>query len=158
MYKHILVPLDGSAFAEKVLPHVEVLAKQFGSQVTLVRATTPEVVIITEMTTQMTGQAPQPMMDTKPIVEAEQQEAEAYLSAVTERLKTEGIAVSYQRQEGSPAEVITKLAAELGVDLIAMTTHGRGGIQRVLLGGNADSVVRHAPCPVLLVRVHEAAG
>ena len=158
MYKHILVPLDGSEFAEKVLPHVEALAKQFGSQVTLVRATTPEVVIVTEMTSQMTGQPPQPAMDAKPIVEAEQQEAETYLKSVAEHLKGEGIDVQYQRQEGAPAEVITKLASRLGVDLIAMTTHGRGGLQRVVLGSDADAVVRHAPCPVLLVRAREAAG
>ena len=154
MYKQILVALDGSEFAEKIVPYVEALAKQFGSSVTLVRATMPAMALIAEMS----GAGQAPMMDPTPILEAERQETETYLSAMADRLKAEGIAADYKHPEGTPAEVILELARQPGVDLIAMTTHGRGGLQRAVLGSVADAVLRHAPCPVLLVRVLQPAG
>jgi nucleotide-binding universal stress UspA family protein len=57
--------------------------------------------------------------------------------------------------DGAASRAITGCALELEADLIAMTTLGRGGLGRAVLGSVADSVVRHAPCPVLLVRVDE---
>src|SRR2546425_719971 len=60
--------------------------------------------------------------------------------------------------EGAAREVIVERASALGVGLILMTTHGRGGLGRLVFGSTADSVLRHAPCPVLLVRIQAADG
>jgi nucleotide-binding universal stress UspA family protein len=56
---------------------------------------------------------------------------------------------------GAPHVEITEAARELGIDLIILSTHGRTGITRMLLGSTAEKVVRHAPCPVLIVRESE---
>jgi nucleotide-binding universal stress UspA family protein len=151
MYERILVALDGSDVAEQVLPHVEVLAEKFGSAVTLVQATTsPEMLAAASAQ----GAAPAgPVVDPTPIVESERQEASEYLDAIAQRLRGRDLAVDAKQSEGPPGEVIVELAGRLGTDLIAMTTHGRGGLQRLVLGSVADQVLRHAPCPILLVRV-----
>jgi nucleotide-binding universal stress UspA family protein len=149
MYKHILVPLDGSLLAEQVLPHVDALVAKFGSRVTLVRTISSRKKVIAAGT-------PFTFVNPTPIIEAEREEAEAYLAAWAKRLKSHGISVQYKCPEGSPAEVIVELAHQLAIDLIAMTTHGRSGLARVLLGSVAAGVVQNTPCPVLLVHMREA--
>ncbi|MBI3966397.1 MAG: universal stress protein [Chloroflexi bacterium] len=153
MYDRILVALDGSDLAERVLPYVEALAEKFGSVVTLVRATTPPGAL----TVGAPGSVPVPVpiLDPKPIVEAERRETSAYLSDLAIRLRSQGLTVACEQPEGFAADVIVMQAGALPADLIAMTTHGRGGLGRALFGSVADEVLRSASCPVLLVRVHD---
>jgi nucleotide-binding universal stress UspA family protein len=92
-------------------------------------------------------------MDPTPILEAEQSAARDYLDGVVARLQQHGLQVDAEHPEGHAADVIVRRAGELGVSLILMTTHGRSGLGRVVFGSVADSVLRHAACPVLLVRV-----
>ena len=94
-------------------------------------------------------------VDPTPVIEAERKEAGIYLANITDRLKSQGLAVQRRQLEGPPAEAIVELAGQIGTDLIAMTTHGRGRLKRIFLGSVADAIVRHASCPVLLVRVHK---
>jgi nucleotide-binding universal stress UspA family protein len=153
MYQNIVVALDGSEFAERVLPYVEELAAKFGSSLQLVYATTAGSVIIAE-TAGMPADAGA-IVDPTPIIEAQQGEAEAYLSGVAKRLSAKGLNVSYSHPEGQAAEVICALAKDSGADLIAMTTHGRRGVARAILGSTAENVLHKAICPVLVVRVHD---
>lgn len=74
------------------------------------------------------------------------------LERLGRELSEEGLAVETEVAEGDPAEVIVDRAAELGVGLVAMGTHGRSPLGRVFLGSVARRVVQHAPCPVLTVR------
>jgi nucleotide-binding universal stress UspA family protein len=155
MYARILVPLDGSALAERVLPYVETLAHRFDSTILLVRATTPPEEITPAAPagpTPLTG----PTFDPLPVLEAEVRAAATYLAAMAERLTEAGLAVESIQQDGAPAAVILDTARTREVDLIAMTTHGRGGLARLAFGSVADEVLRHAPCPVLLVRAQPA--
>ncbi len=164
LYTHILVALDGSEFAERILPYVEELAEKFGSTLTLVQATVSATSLVS---TTAPGAAPAagPLVGPAPvgttpanpmeIVEAQRREASNYLSQLAERFRGRNFAVNYEHQEGPAAEVILERARELGVDLIAMTTHGRSGLGRLVLGSVADEVMRHALCPVLLVRIRE---
>ena len=94
-------------------------------------------------------------MDPTPVLEAEESSAADYLSGVEQRLRLKGVQVSSEHPEGDAAEVIVERAKALDVSLILMTTHGRGGLTRLVFGSAADAVLRHAACPVLLVRVHE---
>jgi nucleotide-binding universal stress UspA family protein len=149
MYKRILVALDGSPLAEQVLPHVDALVAKFGCHVTLVRAISSRERIIA-------AETPFTFVDPTPIIDAEREEAEAYLGACAKRLNSQGLPAQYECLEGSPAEVIAELARQLAIDLIAMTTHGRSGLARVLLGSVAAGVVQNTPCPVLLVHIGEA--
>ncbi len=155
MYSRILVPLDGSDLAEQVLPHAEAIAAKFGSTITLLLATDLPRVFL------QTGAAPGgmpvavPVLNPSPIVEGEHEAAVGYLDAVAQRLRATGVAVNYEQLDGAAAEVILERARQLPADLIAMTTHGRGGLGRLVYGSVADAVLRRAPCPVLLVRIHE---
>jgi nucleotide-binding universal stress UspA family protein len=153
MLTQILVPLDGSAFAERVLPYVKELARRFESTVLLLRATTPAETLVIEP-----GMAPTvaPVVDPLPIMEAERREADTYLRAIADQLRGAGLSVTYEQHVGPAATVIIDRARERGADLIAMTTHGRGGLGRLVFGSVADTVLRSAPCPVFLVRVREA--
>lgn len=151
-YRHILVALDGSASAEQVLPYIESLAERHGSAVTLLRVVTPVEVLL------FAGSVLEPMV-TRHYAELDEANAEEraetarYLASLAGKLAGKRIAVDYAAPAGAPAKVIVEEAQRRGADLIAMTTHGREGLSRVVFGSVADDVMRHAPCPVLLVRV-----
>jgi nucleotide-binding universal stress UspA family protein len=156
MYEHLLVPLDGSPAAERVLEHAEALATAFGSQITLIRATvSPEMILSETAAGDATVGEIAPILDPDPIVEADEASATEYLDGVAERLRQRNLTVHVEHHEGHASQVIVERAATLHAGLILMTTHGRSGLGRVVFGSVADSVLRHAPCPVLLVRIHE---
>lgn len=131
MYKRILVPLDGSPLAESILPEVAVLAGD-GAELILMRAVPP-----TDL----------PRWGTH---------AEQYVSALTRTLESKYARVLGLVRQGEPAGAIVDTAAEHRCDLIAMTTHGYGGLNRWIFGGVAERVVRHAPVPVLAMTAREA--
>ncbi len=142
MYRKILVPLDGSTVAEGVLPHARALAHSEGA----------ELVLLTV--------ASNPAMDfafSDPALalraEHDQEErSKEYIAEVEKDLKSAGFTVSTLLRIGAIADVILEVAEEQKVDLIAMSTHGRSGPARWLLGSVADRVVRGSPVPVLLIR------
>ena len=156
MYTHVLVPLDGSPAAEAALPHVQALAAKFQARVTIIRVTVAPETVITETASGAPG-VPEagPLIDPTPVVEAEQQEATSYLQRIVDRLRGSGLSVEVEAPEGPAPETIVERARALGVDLIAMSTHARGGLGRLVFGSTADAVLRHAPCPVLLIRVED---
>jgi nucleotide-binding universal stress UspA family protein len=83
--------------------------------------------------------------------------SEGYREALEERLREHdpvppGISVEYYLREGEPAEEIVKLANETGCDLIVVGSHGRSGVERLLVGSVAEKVLRAAHRPVLIVR------
>jgi nucleotide-binding universal stress UspA family protein len=150
-YQRILVPVDGSSLAEAVLPHVVALARRYGSTVELVRAyAPPPSLLAASAASALPGTGP--MLDPGPFIAAGREEAELYLVELEGRLRREGIVVEHRRLAGSPGEAIAAESRRADVDLIAMTTHGRGGLGRLVLGSVADHVVHHAVCPVLLVQ------
>ena len=154
MYERILVALDGSDLAERVFPHVEPLAQTFGSTLILLHATTPPEKIVAELSMGDAGMA-EPMIDPTPILDAEQQGAREYLDDAARRLGAAGLTVEIDEPEGPAADAILRRADELGVGLIAMTTHGRTGVLHAIFGGVTEEVLHKATCPVLLVRVKE---
>jgi nucleotide-binding universal stress UspA family protein len=151
MYERILVPLDGSEEAEQVLPHVVPIAKAFGSVVVVLQAVAPKGEIFGEKPEgpPVIGVAPEaPAVQTDVTVER----AEAYLAGVVERLHHEGIEVNSSVAEGPAAGIILDYVKSFGVSLVAMTTHGRGGVGRVMMGSVAADVVQRSAVPVLLIR------
>ena len=158
MYEHLLVALDGSPAAERVLEHAEALARAFSSTITLVRATISPEIVIAETAPAEAGIGPiASIQDPTPIVEADQSTAEEYLERIANDLRARGLNVNAETPEGPAEEVIVARANELKVGMILMSTHGRGGLGRVVFGSVADSVLRHAESPVLLVRIpHES--
>jgi nucleotide-binding universal stress UspA family protein len=144
-FRHILVPLDGSALAEESLPVVQTLASLSDARLTLLQVIVPQRAIARP--------APVTRVNAQHLA-ARESEATRYLAAVRDRLHAAGgpcpetaIVVAEQ-----PARAILDYAADHDADLIAMSTHGLGGVKRFMLGSVADKVVRSAPLPVLLTK------
>ena len=141
--QRILVPLDGSARAERVLPAVTPIAQALKSKVILFQ------VPIVYVSGWMTGDWFLPVQG---ILATAEQDAQAYLSYMATRLKQQGVIVSTATEIGGVAESIIGYAEANHVDLIAMCTHGRTGLRRWTLGSVADRVLRASRIPILLVR------
>ena len=138
----ILVPLDGSALAEAVLPRAVELAKDSGAKVELLRAVEAYTI---------------PGVDPTEAQIKVVEEGETYLADVAARLRADGVkGVETSVWYGPAAYAIVEAARLHRVDLIAMTTHGRSGLGRLILGSVAESVLRGTTVPILLARVAEA--
>lgn len=158
MYTHVLVALDGSPHAEHILPYVAALATRFAARVTLLHVSTPPVVLDTIPASLGAGLGPAVLIeDTTQLVEAEQATSAGYLATVAAGLTEQGLAVMTEQATGPAAEAIVAVAERQGMDLIALTSHGREGVGRLLLGSVTEAVLRHAPCPVLALRVDDDA-
>ena len=144
MYRKILIPLDGSPLAELVLPHVQQVAVPGESELLLVHAL------------HLTYVGADAYVASQ-LIESVRDQATRYVAGVAQNLQKAGYDVQVQVWSGHPPTVIEQIASDEHVDLIAMSTHGRTGIQRWALGSVADAVVRHATCPVLLVRAQDEA-
>lgn len=148
-FRRILVPLDGSKLAERALAPVEALAAAFGSEVTLLRATRPAH----EIAVQLTPMDVPPACDPNEIAEIEREQTTAYLDRVCATLVGIGVDAHTEQRQGHPADVIHAIAVERAIDLIAITTHGRGGWRKLIFGSVATETIRKATCPVLVVHV-----
>ncbi|MHB1134710.1 MAG: universal stress protein [Chloroflexota bacterium] len=155
MYDKLLVALDGSRLAERVLPVVEPLAERFGGTLVLLSAILAPEEVMPAASPVAPGVLPGPALDPQAIVDADRGDATRYLAEVAARLRQRGLAVRVEMPQGPAAAAIVTFARREAVDLIAMTTHGRGGLGRLVFGSVADEVLRQAPCPVLLVRIPE---
>ncbi|SRR5581483_3871813 len=149
MYAHILVPLDGSEMSEAALPHAEGLALKLGSRVLLLRVANLPATLIGEVAP-MGGPMPPELIEDA--IQAETDEARDYLTKVAQRFKDAGLQAEWEVVEGDPGRAIIDTAHQREADLIVMATHGRSGIQRLVLGSVADRVLRESHLPLLLVR------
>ena len=152
MYDRILVALDGSALAEQILPHAEALGRALGSTLILLRATTPLDRVVAELNAGVMLPAAG-IVDPEPIIEAEREEVDEYLESIAERLRRDGLNVQAERQDGPAADAILRVADDQDVNLIAMTSHGRTGLGRLVFGSVAGEVLHRSSRPLLVVRV-----
>jgi nucleotide-binding universal stress UspA family protein len=153
----ILVPLDGSAMAERVLPHVRGLASLLGARVCLLTAVVANDYdnILTETLIGAYGlvETPEALQERKQRAwETMRQHAEGYLATQARYLQDSGLDVETEVNFGPPAKIIVEVARERHVTLIAMATHGYSGLKRWTLGSVTDQVVHTATAPVLVVR------
>ena len=138
MYKKILVPLDGSELAEAVLPHVRAWAQGFNPAIYLLRV----------------AHIPVEFIFSDPAVAGNMlaDDSASYLAQLADRLRGEGLTVTTQVMNGPVASAILDYADSIPADMIAMSTHGRSGFSRWLVGSVADKVVHGAKVPILLIR------
>ena len=137
MYKSILVPLDGSKLAEAIIPEIEKVASSMQARIILLRVCRAHV---------FPGRDP-----TKAEVEVIR-EAEKYLGGIAKQLATRGFDAEIHVRYGDVADEILSHSRRNEIDLISMSTHGRSGFGRWLLGSVAEKIVRHSEKPVLLLR------
>lgn len=142
MFRKIAIPLDGSAFAERILNHLPRLGTPEKLEVLLIR--------VVEPLHYYSYVAP----DAIHLFDAAmwRENAYQYLKMMAHQLRKQGYTASISVGDGDIAATIQDIAVAHDADLIAMTTHGRSGMQRWLLGSVADRVVRTASLPVYLVR------
>ena len=140
----VAVPLDGSEKAEAVLPHVEKLAQLLSLEVVLLRVVRPVPWTY--------GAHERVPLDTTDIEHALEAEAKEYLSAVEARITAKGIRCRSEVQHGVPWVKIVDFAGKASDMMVAISTHGRSGIPRLVLGSVADMVIRSLETPVLVVR------
>jgi nucleotide-binding universal stress UspA family protein len=142
MMRKIAIPLDGSPFAERVLAHIPRFGKPDDVELLLVR--------VIETTRYYSYIAP----DAVHIFDLTQwrQEAENYLKRVAGELRELGYRLYTTVVDGDVATSICEVASAQDADLIAMTTHGRSGLQRWIMGSVADRIIRTTQKPVYLVR------
>jgi len=146
MYKRALVPLDGSPVAEAIIPFILDIAGPLDMEVDLLRVVEPLAPMVIE------GSRHVDVED----IEARRTDAEEYLAPIAVELRNKGVKVESRVRRGNPAEEIVAAARETGADLIAMSTHGRGGLGRLVFGSVAQAVLRHVDMPVFLMRTTEA--
>jgi nucleotide-binding universal stress UspA family protein len=158
MYHNIVVPLDGSELAEQVLPYVKDLIRNRAVKVHLISVAPLATVVSTSaapirMYPLMMSQAEFALHTHQR--ERIEQELTGYLHGIAIALPPGPVTADVEVQFGEPAETILAYAEEMNADLIAMCTHGRTGLARWAYGSVAEKVLRHAPCPVLLVRARK---
>lgn len=150
--RRVLVPLDGSQVAEAALGPASRIAEQAGASLVLLRVTEPDRLLDPPYSVSSTPR------DSEKEGEDIQIHARRYLTDVADRMRSRGVEVEdVEVREGAPASAILDLVGEHG-DMVAMATHGRGGIKRWLLGSVSDKVLRGADLPVLLVRPGTTGG
>jgi len=137
MYKSILVPLDGSPLAENILAEVEELALLLNARLHLICVSKAHVL---------------PGVDPTDAQVRVVNTANEYLEDIKERLSAKNIKTEIHTPYGNSADKILSVSKLGDIELIAMSTHGRSGIGRWLLGSVAEKVVRHSEVPVLLLR------
>jgi nucleotide-binding universal stress UspA family protein len=143
--RRLIVPLDGSELAEQVLPFVEVLVASLQVPVLLVTVTD----IVHDLARAMTYGMPFRQEVYDEILDNARTKARTDLDGAADRLRRAGLSVSEQVLDGQAAEAIAR--ASEPTDVIVMTSHGRGGLRRWLIGSVAEKLVREGPIPVVLV-------
>lgn len=150
MFKHLLVPLDGSGFAEAALPYALELAAQFDSDITLLRVIAPPRLGEGALT-------PDSADFTIRVRDDLYKEAIEYLQFQKGSLRSQHYRAHYQVVEAEDvATEIINTVRGVGADTVVMCTHGRGGLSRWLFGSVATRVLQSAPVPVLIVRPQSA--
>lgn len=155
MYKRILVPLDGSERAERILPHAETLAKEDGSQLVLLYVIEPMAAGFTPSMSMMVTPPPQEMELYWKSLQAAEEEGKKYLEKQAAALAKKDIKVETVLLRGEPVNAIVNTAKERNADLIAMTSHGRTGLERVFYGSVTSGVLHKVDRPLLLIRAQE---
>lgn len=144
-FQKILVPTDFSACADKGLAYARALARKFGARLTLLNSvdlhyysTNPEFILY----------------DLPPLLAASEESARDQMQELVKGTNWDGIAVETILESGHAGEQICRQAEKGGAELIVTSTHGKTGLAHIFIGSTAEYVVRHAPCPVLVVPSH----
>lgn len=154
MFKRLLVPLDGSRFALRALRYAAEVAQRFSAEVILIKVikpTTPVIdagvaVGVSPAAAEITVQAAR---------EADQRNAaraRRYLGGKVRAIRSRHIQSSYHVLMGDAARSIVEFSEKEKIDLVVMTTHGKSGLKRALMGSVADVVIRESGKPVLVIR------
>ena len=145
MFNRVVIPHDGSELAEAILPFIMQIAGPLDLEVTLLRVVEPVPPEVIEGVRRV-------VIDD---AERREKEATAYLAELAGSVAASGVQVRTEVRVGVPAREIVYCARERDADFIAMTTHGRSGLGRLLFGSVAETVLRQGDFPVFFLRQTE---
>ncbi len=146
MFKHLLVTLDGSPRAECVVPHATDMARSMQAEVTLLR-------IVDAVNSDWSERGALGKNNSSAAVPSLFfDQAQAYLERVAAGMRRDGVTVHTVVKSGAPAKQIVSAAKDVDADAIAMSTHSRRGMSRLMFGSVAEEVLHESSLPILLVR------
>ncbi len=154
MFTDILVPLEGSELSERALPMAQSLAKSSEATVHLIQMVSREHELAAGRGTDSSFQAADYEMDmARKLTESQLIRGRTYLEQIGSQLQGAGIKVEteFTVKAGNPADNIIAYAKEHSINLVVMSTHGHGGLRRLLMGSVTDRVVHSCEVPVLVV-------
>jgi nucleotide-binding universal stress UspA family protein len=149
-----LVPLDGSRFASRALPYAAEIAQRFGAEVILIQVVRPATAVIDAPTPIGVGPAASEIA-VEAALEADKRNAaraRRYLSGKVRAMRSRHMRSSYHVLKGDIARSIIEFGEKEKIDLVVMTTHGKSGLRRAVMGSVADAVIRESGKPVLVTR------
>lgn len=145
MFKHILIPIDGTALSESAVDKGLALAREIGAKVTVLMTIEPAPIVMMAMV-QLTEQQNRYHQHAV-------EQATRYLDEALAKAKAAGVPCeTVQVDHDHPYQAIIEAAASRGCDLIAMASHGRRGISALVLGSETTKVLTHSTTPVLVYR------
>jgi nucleotide-binding universal stress UspA family protein len=142
-FKKVLIAIDSEPVAVRAAETGVDLAQSLGAEVAFIN--------VVDSALAYPGDTGTPASE---LVAAAKLDAKELVGALRKRLLPQSSAIDFV-QVGAPSEEIVKAAKEWSADLLVIGSHGRSGMQRVLLGSVAETAMRHAPCPVVVVRSKE---
>jgi nucleotide-binding universal stress UspA family protein len=149
--QHMLIPLDGTPLAEQILEPALTLGKPMNADYTLLRVVTPVYPVTLPAEPAIFGSVATDIMDRVEKMHTElRKEATEYLDKIAQRLRSENLTVHTRDVVDEQPGVAILDSAKAPVDMIAIETHGRGGLSRLLLGSVADKVIRGSKLPILV--------
>jgi nucleotide-binding universal stress UspA family protein len=155
MFEHILVPLDGSTFGARAIKYADEIAQRFGANIELLHVVKPATPVPASAGAIPGTETPISIeISMKAAAEEDKRQiakARRYLSRKVRENKALGINTRYLVVVGDPVESIIKFAHRDHIDLLVITTHGKGGLKRAIWGSVADAVIRKSKKPVLVV-------
>ena len=155
MYRRILVPHDGSSFAEQVLPHAIDIAKRFEAELHLLEViSAPNPAVYASDLEGGTG-APLAYEAIDEAQDALREEGKGRLQRLADSIGQQGVKAVWTVMDGNPADEIVEYSKKNQIDLIAMASHGRTGLTRAILGSVTDAVLRNGGHPVLVIKATE---
>ena len=146
-YQNILVAVDGSPTSECALAHATGLARATGARIRLLNVMDPLAHV---------SGFERPEIYIQEVLPRLKKAGDALLQKTLERVAQQGVAVDtllIENMSARVAQLVVEHASAWGADLIVLGTHGRRGLQRVLMGSDAEQIARTSPVPVLLVRL-----
>lgn len=154
MFEKIIVPLDSSRFSVKAVSYAIDVAQRYNAEIILLKVlipTTPvyPVALMEPATPAITRLAVQ---EAKREDKRNLRRANRYLAGKSKEISTRGVPVRYGTVMGDPAGSIIKVCRKERAGLIIMTTHGKGGLKRAIMGSVTDEVIRKSGVPVLVIR------
>lgn len=154
MFERLLVPLDGSRFASRALRYAAEVAQRFSAEVILLQVVRPATAVIDAATPISVGPTGSEIA-VQAALEADKRNAaraRRYLSGKVRAMRSRRIQCSYHVLMGDISHSIIEFSEKENIDLVVMTTHGKSGLRRAVMGSIADVVIRESGKPVLVIR------